>query len=663
MDSFTTVTNIKTRYPGKGVRMHRGPYRSVRRATAAAATLALVAGALAGCSKDGPDGTLDDFLAGWRGGDLSKVGFVGADGGKVASTEVLAQIEAASGDLAKQPLTVTATGDPKTTGDDATSAVKLDWTLPGDVKWSYPSTVRLTRRNTDGWRVVWEPAIVQSELTSGDKLQVRRLAADRASIADASGQPIVTPRTVITIGVEPRRVTDLAKLRAGLSAEFKKIGVTVDTSGLADRIKNADPGAFLDLITLREPDYNKIRPGVRALDGTVFTKQSRPLAPTRTFARALLGTVDEATAEDIEKHPQTLTRGDTVGHGGLQQRYDATLRGTAGVSVVLARTTEEPNAKGTELFNAPPVAGKPIKTTLDVQTQIAADQALAAEKQPSSLVAIKVSDGSVLAVANGPEGGTVNTALTGQVPPGSTFKAISAYGILEKKVATADTTVNCPKTAVVSGRQFKNSHDEAFGPVPFHVDFAKSCNTAFVGLAPKLGADGLRSAAEALGLGGKWDLGVDAFSGKLSPADSPTELAAATFGQGATAVSPLAMAGATAAVARGQFKQPSLMVEPAPAAPAADGKALDPAAVAALRKMMREVVTGGTGTALRDAPGGPVFGKTGTAEFAEGTEETHSWFIGYQGDVAFAVMVQKGGAGSEAAVPVVGRFLRARAKK
>nr|WP_255643826.1 penicillin-binding transpeptidase domain-containing protein [Actinoplanes polyasparticus] len=610
-------------------------------------------GVLAACSGDGPDGTLDDFLAGWRGGDLSKVGFVGADGGKIAAPEVLEQIRTVSGDLAKQPLTVTAEGEPKTTGDDATSAVKVDWTLPGDVKWSYSSTVRLTKRNTDGWRVVWEPAILHSELDSGDKLGLKRLSAPRASILDAAGKPIVTPRTVITVGVEPQKVTDLAKLRAGLAAQFKKIGVTVDTANLADRIKNAQPTSFLELITLREPDYNKIRPGLQALDGTVFNKQQRPLAPSRSFARALLGTVDEATAEDLEKNPQTLVQGDTVGHGGLQQKYDAALRGTAGVSVVNGEA---------ELFSAKPVPGKAVKTTLDVKTQLAADQALTIQKQASSLVAVKVSDGSVLAVANGPDGGTVNTALTGQVAPGSTWKAVSAYGILQKKVATADTTVACPKTAAVAGRQFKNSHDEALGSVPFHVDFAQSCNTAFVGLAPKLGADGLRAASEALGIGGKWDLGVEAFSGKLSPADTPTELAAATFGQGATAVSPLAMAGATAAIARGQFKQPRLVLDPAPAAPAADGQKLDAAAVTALRKMMREVVTAGTGTALRDAPGGAVHGKTGTAEFSEGTEETHSWFIGYQGDVAFAVMIQKGGAGSEAAVPVVERFLQNLAK-
>ena len=58
-------------------------------------------------------------------------------------------------------------------------------------------------------------------------------------------------------------------------------------------------------------------------------------------------------------------------------------------------------------------------------------------------------------------------------------------------------------------------------------------------------------------------------------------------------------------------------------------------------------------------PGKPVFGKTGTAEFENGNEQTHAWFVGWQDDIAFAVMVQKGGAGAEAAVPIVSRFLTA----
>ncbi|MGX6605761.1 penicillin-binding transpeptidase domain-containing protein [Micromonosporaceae bacterium Da 78-11] len=639
--------------------MHHRANRTGRRAAATLATLALVTAGLAGCSKDGPDGTLKDFLSGWRSGDLAKVGFIAADGSKIAATDVVKQLHDLAGDLAKQSPVLTPVGDPQTSGDLSTSKIKLDWTLPGGIAWSYESAVRLTKQNTKGWRVIWEPAIMQSDLEAGDKLELRRVASVRAAVLDAAGEPIVTPRDVVTIGVSPEKITDLPQLQKGLAAALKTIDVTIDMAPLKDRVDEADDGAFIDLITLRRPDYNKIRNKVRPLEGTVFREEKRDLAPTRAFARALLGTADVATRDDIDANPDTVARGDVVGHGGLQQRYDSTLRGTPGTSVVIARTAPDDKVTDTKLFGTEPVNGKPIRTSIDVTTQNAADQALAAEKQPSSLIAVKISDGSLLAVSNGPDGGTVNTALTGQVPPGSTFKTVTAYGLLQKKAVQSDTPVDCPKTLDVNGREFKNSGGEVLGKVPFHVDYSKSCNTAFAGLAPKLGAAGLQEAGGVLGLGGQWDLGVDAFTGKISPAGDPAELAAAAFGQGATVVSPLAMANVAASVARGQFKQPRLVLDPAPAKPAADGEPLDAAAISALQAMMREVVTSGTGTALRKVPGKPVYGKTGTAEFATGSEDTHSWFIGYQGDVAFAVMIQKGGAGSEAAVPAVSRFLTA----
>jgi cell division protein FtsI/penicillin-binding protein 2 len=643
--------------------MHLGKYRSGYRAVAALATFALVTGGLVGCSKDQPDDTVQAFLDGWRDSELSSVGFIAADGSKISANEVVTQLHDLSGDLAKQSLVRKTVGKPKVTGDIATSTIKLDWTLPGGIPWSYQSTVRLTKQNTKGWRVVWEPAIVQSDLAAGDKLRIRRVPATRGSILDGAGKPLTTKLPVVVVGVTPQNVKDLPSLEKNLTTAFTKIAQKVDLSTLQDRISEADKGAFLDLITLRRPDYDKIRDEVRPLPGTVFREEQRELAPTRAFARALLGTADEATRDDIDANPQTVAQGDVVGHGGLQQRYDTVLRGTSGISVVIAREATDDTVTDSQLFSTDPTAGKPIRTSLDVTTQNAADRALAPVPQASSLVAIRISDGSVLAVANGPNGGAVDTALSGQVPPGSTFKTVSAYGLLQKKAVTAGTVVPCPKSANAGGREFTNSDGEVLGRVEFHTDFAKSCNTAFVGLAPKLGADGLGGAAAALGLGQTWDLGIDAFSGKISPADTPTELAAAAFGQGQTVVSPIAMASAAAAIARGRFKQPKLMVDPAPAKPAGDGEQLDQAAVTALHAMMREVVTRGTGTGLRSVPGGPVFGKTGTAEFDDQSKQTHSWFMGYQGDVAFAAMVQKGGLGSEAAVPVINRFLTGLSKK
>jgi cell division protein FtsI/penicillin-binding protein 2 len=628
--------------------------RPVLRASAALLAVVMLGAGAAACGSDGPGDTLDDFLAGWKAGDLSKVGFVTAAGSAIKSADVLTELTGLACELPVNTLQVSRTGDAKETGDIATGPIKLDWTLPGGVPWSYPSTVRLTKHDSDGWRIVWEAAIVQKDMVGGDKLALRRVPAERASILDAAGKPIVTPRPVVTIALDPARVTDVPKLATKLTAAFKKINVTLDLKDLPARISKATEGSRVDILTVRREDYLKIKDEVRPLPGTTFPEEQRELAPSRMFARALLGTVELATAEDIDRSQGTLAQGEKAGHGGLQQRYDPKLRGTSGLSVVIKRSGD---AQPAQVYSTKPVAGTPVKTTIDVRTQNAADAATAAEKQPSALVAVRISDSAVLAVSNGPDGGSDNVALTGQVPPGSTFKVISAYGLLQKKAVTPDTAVDCPKTKAVGGKTFKNSHDMALGKVPFRTDFAKSCNTAFVNLSPKLGADGLHAAATALGLGGEWDLGVATFSGKPSPADSPAELAQASFGQGQTAVSPVAMAGATAAVARGKFVQPKLVLDPAPAKPAADGADLDKAAADPLRQLMREVVTSGTGTALKGVKGKPVYGKTGTAEFEAGSKDTHSWFVGWQGDIAFAVMVQKGGAGAEAAVPIASRFL------
>ena len=263
-------------------------------------------------------------------------------------------------------------------------------------------------------------------------------------------------------------------------------------------------------------------------------------------------------------------------------------------------------------------------------------------------------------VANGPNGSRLNLAFTAQVPPGSTFKMVSTYGLLDNGSVGLDTPIDCPATTQVEERVFKNADGlGALGRVPFRQAFAKSCNTAFVALAPKLGADGLAKAGTALGLGIPWDVGLDAFSGKVSTGGSATEQASAAFGQGTTVVSPVAMAAAAAAVARGRWKQPVLITDPAPAKPAADGPPLKPAAVEALRTMMREVVTSGSAVALKGLGGAPLHGKTGTAEFdSADPTKTHAWFIGWKGDVAFAVFVENGGGGSATAVPIAGKFLQ-----
>ena len=645
--------------------VHPVPRRIGRRLSAALACLALAAAALVGCSDDDEaKQTVAAFLAGWPTGKLDQVGFIEADGEKIAANEVAERIRTLSGELAKQPPTLKITGDPRKAGDIETYPVAVDWPLPGGARWTYTTNVQVSKGD-QGWRVIWEPAVIRPELTEGDQLVVRRQTGPRASILDATGQPIVAPRPIVVVGVQPSAVEDVAKLVKDLDAAFKSVPVTVDLADLPAQVAKAKAAdQFVLVARLRQPDYQKIRDRIQPLPGTKFLEETRELAPTRAFARALLGVVDEVQKADMDARPGVYEIGDLVGHGGLQQRYEDRLRGTVGQRVLISRKAPDGTVALTEVHKVAPTPGTPLKTTIDPKVQNAADAALAGDTRRTSLVAIRVGDSSVLAAANGPDGGGANLAFTAQVPPGSTFKMVSALGLLDAGAVTADTKVPCPPTFAVQGKPFKNATGKGLGTVPFRVNFAQSCNTAFAFLAPQLGGEGLSAAGASVGLGGTWDLGVDAFSGKVSTGGSAVERAAAAFGQGTTVVSPLAMASATAAVVHGQWQQPKVLIDPVPANPAPAGPALKATSAQPLRTMMREVVTSGTATALADVPGGPVFGKTGTAEYGDkDPDKTHAWFVGWQGDIAFAVFIEQGGSSGASAVPIAERFLRELAKR
>lgn len=108
-----------------------------------------------------------------------------------------------------------------------------------------------------------------------------------------------------------------------------------------------------------------------------------------------------------------------------------------------------------------------------------------------------------------------------------------------------------------------------------------------------------------------------------------------------------------AAIEDGTWRPPLLVTDPMPKQTATPHK-LSAAILNTLRPMMRAVVTSGTAAAVGFGPG--VYGKTGTAQYGNGTH-SHGWFIGYRGDLAFAVLVEGGGFGANSAGPVAKAFL------
>jgi cell division protein FtsI/penicillin-binding protein 2 len=623
---------------------------SIRRVTALVAALALLS-TLPACSSKPPDDSLKTFLGAWEKGNIAGLKFLSPDGKALAGDAAQKLLTTVAGDLAATPPKLSLKGSPVVKDDQCSAVVHVSWPVAGST-WEYDTMIN-ARRVDKQWTVIFGAKTINPELEATDKLAVRKTAGVRGSILDGAGQPIVSSKPVVIVGVQPRSITDINLVVRNLTDAFSQAKVSADLSGLPDQVKKAAPDAFVQIITLRKEVYDGIANKLNSTPGVITRNSTQSLAPSAQFARALLGTTGEVTKEIMDKNPGKYKVGDVVGLSGLQQRYDSILQGNPGVKVVVAMPAGTPDK---QLFTADPSGGAQIKLTLDVNLQNAAEQALVGEQRRSALVAIRISDNSVVAVANGPGAAPNNFALTGQTPPGSTLKAVTALAVLDKGM-TGEDIVACPKNLPVEGRVFRNSHDQELGNVPLRTDFAKSCNTAFASLAPKIAPDGLAKTAQTLGMGVQWDIGADVFTGKISVNGSKAEQAAAAFGQGTNLASPISLASAAAAIGRGQWKQPRLVLEPAPKSPAADGPQLNPASVEALRAMMRQVVTEGTASQLKDLPG-DLRGKTGTAEYDNNPEHTHSWFMGYRGDIAFCVFVENGGASTAAAVPITGKFFQ-----
>ncbi|WP_433184416.1 penicillin-binding transpeptidase domain-containing protein [Actinoallomurus sp. CA-150999] len=289
----------------------------------------------------------------------------------------------------------------------------------------------------------------------------------------------------------------------------------------------------------------------------------------------------------------------------------------------------------------------PLRTTIDRRAQAAADAAVGSAS--AALVAIRPSTGEILAVADRLP--VAKGAFLGLYPPGSTFKVVTAAALLDGGM-TPSSPVDCPAVTVAGQRTIHNHGDLALGRVPLADAFAESCNTTFATLGVGAGAGRLGTSATAFGFGAHFAPGTDAYAGDFPDPGNDNGLAEASIGQGKVQASPLAMAVVAAAVADGSYRSPRLVPERLVAKGTV--RPLPSAAVAGLRSMMGAVVARGT-AAHAGLPAGTA-GKTGTAEYdAQG--RTHAWFIGYRGDLAFAVFVLHGGDGGQVAAPVAARFL------
>ena len=621
------------------------------RPVAGLATLILV---LVGCS-DGQDedeaqadGAADDLAASLEAGDFADLELAGA-----TSTEVKKDYAATVEGMGGREPTVSVEGvEIADDGNQATVTLGWSWPVADDQEWTYESEAEMTGSGSD-WAVTWARSVVEPGLTETTVLDATTVVGARGDITGGDGRAIVTNRPVVEVGVDRSQAS---KAEAVTAAEQVAAATGIDPAPYVKQVRAAGDKAFVLAITYRA---SEVPPEVSALadtPGVLLIDDKLPLAPTREFAAPILGTVGDVTAEMIKEEPDLYEIGDQAGLSGLQARYDEQLRGTSGV---LVQSIEE-DGTAKELFSSDSAPGKSLALTMNPRLQTEAERLLAGVGPASAIVAIRPSDGAILAAANGPGNGGQNLATYGQYAPGSTFKAVSSLALLRAGV-TPDTTVSCPPTTVVDGKSFKNYDDypsSALGQIPFRTALANSCNTAFIGERDRLKDLDLFDAAAALGMGVDHDLGFPAFFGSVEPAESETERAANMIGQGRILASPMTMAAVIASVQQGEVVVPRLLESVKVKAP--EHKPMSRAEADALHGMLRGVVTSGSGIGLADVPGPEVIAKTGTAEF-QGNKgiETHAWMIAAQGDLAVAVFVEVGQSGSSTAGPILEQFLRA----
>jgi cell division protein FtsI/penicillin-binding protein 2 len=539
------------------------------------------------------------------------------------------------------------------TADQATATYRGRISLSGlgPVQWN--GTLQLVHTDA-GWRVRWNPSSLFPGLRAGQHLTVKRVWPTRASIVDAAGSVLAGNQALVEVGLEPdhiRTPADLRAIKTNMKALLDIDPATIDAVLHAPGVR---PYYFLPVTKIaRDAQYQHIHDTLIPIPGIIFRDAKGVVAVDPALESSIVGRVGPVTAEQLQKLGSPYTAANQVGLSGLERTYEKRLAGSPRTDVVVVNK----NGATTRLVKRfRGKAAQPVKVTIDLPTQRAAEAALSGVPQNAALVALDTSTGAIRAVVSKPDGG-FNRALAGTYPPGSTFKVVTSAALLGAG-NNGSTPAPCPATITVDGRSFKNFEGEASGSLDLARAFAISCNNAFIGLATKLPAGALDKAAASFGFNADWSLGVDAAGGSYPKPVDDAELAASAIGQARVLASPVQMASVAAAVASGRWRAPNLVTQPA-RPPGPSVAPLSPAVASTLRSFMASVTERGGTAAGAGLPAG-TFGKTGTAEFGNGNPPpTHAWFIGYRNNLAFAIVVENGGVGGRVAAPLATRFLNA----
>jgi penicillin-binding protein 2 len=428
---------------------------------------------------------------------------------------------------------------------------------------------------------LWRRQVSQSEYYSAaaERNRVREvpILAPRGKILDRYGRTIVDNYTSFT-ALLMRDSSRNLELDAGLIAQ----GLHLDPKEVREKIRHFaslpqyQPIYLKEDITMDEEAFIEAhKTELPELDSIMAYRR---LYPRKGFLAHLVGYVGEVS-EDMLNQPQfeLYNPGDVVGKSGVELEYNQLLMGTNGSRQVVV------NSHGKEVGEAleekPAVPGNPLKLTVDVDLQIAAEEAM--EGKNGAIVAMDPHTGEILAMAsrptfdpnnfairigradwvkliNDPNKPLLNKAIQAQLAPGSTFKILMATAGWQEGIAQ-NLHVFCTGGAEFYGRRFGCWVKTGHGEVDLPKGIYQSCDVFFYTLAEKLGIDRIAKYATALGLGQKTGIDLpDEVSG-IMPSEQwklrnfrqkwfAGETISVGIGQGAVTVTPVQLMRAIAAI-------------------------------------------------------------------------------------------------------------------
>jgi penicillin-binding protein 2 len=428
---------------------------------------------------------------------------------------------------------------------------------------------------------LWRLQVSQSEYYSAaaERNRVREvpILAPRGKILDRYGRTIVDNYTSFT-ALLMRDSSRNLEADAGLIAQ----GLHLDPKEVREKIRHFaslpqyQPIYLKEDITMDEEAFIEAhKTELPELDSIMAYRR---LYPRKGFLAHLVGYVGEVS-EDMLNQPQfeLYNPGDVVGKSGVELEYNQLLMGTNGSRQVVV------NSHGKEVGEAleekPAVPGNPLKLTVDVDLQIAAEEAM--QGKNGAIVAMDPHTGEILAMAsrptfdpnnfairigradwvkliNDPNKPLLNKAIQAQLAPGSTFKILMATAGWQEGIAQ-NLHVFCTGGAEFYGRRFGCWVKTGHGEVDLPKGIYQSCDVFFYTLAEKLGIDRIAKYATALGLGQKTGIDLpDEVSG-IMPSEQwklrnfrqkwfAGETISVGIGQGAVTVTPVQLMRAIAAI-------------------------------------------------------------------------------------------------------------------